>query len=58
MNLGDYSMPYSYIKFLIDEITGIDLDPIPVDYLTVISFILALLISTYVNLNDRKRNRV
>ncbi len=55
--LGCYDMPYSYIKFLLDTITGLDWDPIWVDYGTAISFFTALTISIVLNINDRRSKR-
>ncbi len=58
VEMGDYSMPYSYIKFLIDEITGLDADAVLVDYLTAIMFASALLTSVAVNIVNWKRKKI
>jgi len=55
--LGYYDMPYSYIKFLIDEITGLDAQAYFVDLATAVLFSLAILISVYVNFRDWRRNK-
>ena len=48
-NLGDNNLPNSYVKYLIDRITGIDLDPTMVDIAVIIFFLLALCTSIYLN---------
>ena len=53
--LGHYDMPYSYIKFLLDTITGINFNTVLVDYLTAILFILALFLSTTMNILDYRK---
>jgi hypothetical protein len=45
-------MPNSYIKFMIDTIFGTNLDAVLVDATTVILFLGALCISTYLNVKD------
>jgi hypothetical protein len=50
--LGYADMPNSYIKFLIEELTGLSIDAAIVDAGTAICFFLALLISLYVNFRD------
>ena len=50
--LGFYDMPYSYMKFLLDKLTGIQFNPVLVDFLTVVFFISALLLSLYFNSRD------
>jgi hypothetical protein len=50
--LGDYSMPDSYIQFLIREVTGLQLKAELVDVATFIFLFTALTISLYVNVRD------
>ncbi len=50
--LGHTDMPNSYIKFLIEYLTGLDLSTAFVDMATAILFFAALLISIYVNYRD------
>lgn len=50
--LGYTDMPNSYIKFLIEHLTGLNIDATIVDAGTAICFFLALLISFYVNFRD------
>lgn len=52
--LGDYDMPSSYIKFLIDELTGLDFTAYTIDLWTGILFSGALVISIYVNVIKQK----
>lgn len=47
--LGHYDMPASYIKFLVDLFTGLDVNAVLVDWGTGIAFGLAFIVSIYVN---------
>lgn len=53
--LGYTDMPSSYIKFLVDELLGIELSANVVDLWTGILFVAALVISGYVNWKRRKK---
>ncbi|TYP92119.1 Protein of Unknown function (DUF2784) [Fodinibius salinus] len=56
--LGYTEMPNSYIKFLIEQLTGIDVSAAVVDTGTVIFFALAIAGSLYVNIRDyRNKNK-
>lgn len=55
--LGYTNMPNSYIKFLIQELTGINISAGAVDWLTGVSFSLALILSVVLNIKDYKKNR-
>ena len=58
MKLGYHDMPYSYVKFLIDSLTGLDINARFVDILTFSFFFLALIASMFINIQDwRKRRR-
>jgi hypothetical protein len=48
--IGETKLPYSYIKYLVDFYFNLDSDPVLIDYITAISFVIALMISTYLNL--------
>jgi len=50
--LGYDDMPTSYVKFLIDSLTGINLEAAVVDALTLGCFLLALSLSIFYNLRD------
>ena len=52
--LGYFDMPNSYIKFLIDELTGLEFAAYTVDLWTAILFFSALVVSIYVNLIRKK----
>jgi len=54
VKMGKTGLPSSYMKYLIDRITGLDINPVLVDNLTLILFITALLLSFLLNLKDRK----
>jgi hypothetical protein len=55
MKLGHDDMPNSYVKFLIDSITGLDLNAKLVDILTLVSYFLALTASLFTNFLTRKQ---
>lgn len=52
--LGYFDMPNSYIKFLLDELTGLEFAAYTVDLWTGILFFSAFVISTYVNVFREK----
>lgn len=52
--LGYGNMPNSYIKFLVDELAGLNFDAYTVDLWTGILFSGAFLISIYVNVKSEK----
>lgn len=56
--LGYTDMPNSYIKFLIEQLTGLNLSAALVDTATAIFFFLALIISLYVNFRDFKKKPI
>lgn len=56
--LGYADMPNSYIKFLIRQLTGIDLSAVLVDAATAGFFFLALMISIYLNVRDFRKARI
>lgn len=52
MKLGLYDMPNSYTKFLIDSLTGWDVNANFVDVLTLVLLLAALTASIWTNLRD------
>ncbi len=50
--LGHYNLPNSYVKYLLDRITGLDFNSHLVDILTVVFYFLALSLSILFNLKD------
>jgi len=50
--LGESNLPYSYLKYLADRITGMDFNAVLVDKMTLYGFIIALLLSLYFNFRD------
>jgi hypothetical protein len=54
-NLGMYDMPNSYIKFLLDTLTGLDWNAAAVDIMTGVGFGLALVVSAVLNIYDWKK---
>jgi len=58
MELGYFDMPDSYVKFLVDSITGLNLNAKLTDIFTLLFFLLALIFSITVNIKDwRKKHR-
>jgi hypothetical protein len=57
MKLGYFDMPSSYIKFLIDSLTGLELNEAKVKTLAVTLLALALVASVVTNVRDWKRKR-
>jgi hypothetical protein len=55
MAMGIRDMPNSYIKFLLNLLFGIDIDPGVVDILTAVCFTLAFLFSIIVNIRDYRQ---
>ena len=52
--LGVHNLPYSYIKYLIDRITGLDADADMVEISTIVGFSIAVIMSVYFNFFRRK----
>ncbi|HUX57493.1 MAG TPA: DUF2784 domain-containing protein [Bacteroidales bacterium] len=52
VRLGETGLPDSYIKYMIDRLTGIDINAALVDKVTLYSFLASLIISVYLNLKD------
>ena len=50
--IGVTDLPNSYIKYLADRITGLDIDASLVDNVTLYSFLVALLLSVILNTRD------
>ena len=57
MALGKYDMPYSYIKFLLDTLFGVDASARMVDILAAVLFAMALVCSGIFNYRDLKLKR-
>ncbi len=53
--LGHHNLPYSYIKYLIERLTGFDADPQTVEIGTVAGFVIAVIMSVYLNFFRKKR---
>lgn len=56
--LGKTDLPTSYIKYLVDRLTGLDVNHIIVDKATLYGFIAALAISLFLNIKDFTRRRM
>ena len=57
MALGHDDMPRSYTKFLVDSLTGLDVNAVLMDTLTLVLFLLALFASVMANTRGWKRGR-
>ena len=55
--LGESNLPYSYLKYLADRITGMDFSSEFVDRVTLYGFIIALGLSLYFNFRDLRGRR-
>jgi hypothetical protein len=55
--LGNTDLPSSYIKYLADRLTGLDISTSLVDNVTLCSFLVALVISLLLNIRDFKMAR-
>ena len=55
-NLGYNDESHSYIHFLILKLTGIHLSPTLVDNATLVIFIIAVIMSVWLNIRDRKKS--
>jgi hypothetical protein len=57
MRLGYTDMPSTYTKFLIDSLTGLNINEKLVDFFAVLLLILALFASAWTNFKDWRRKR-
>jgi hypothetical protein len=55
--LGRTDLPYSYIKYLADRLTGLDFNARLVEVATAALFFIALAASIFVNARDFRKNR-
>jgi hypothetical protein len=55
--LGETDLPISYIKYLIDRLTGLDVNETIVNKATLYFFIIALVISLFLNIKDFRKRR-
>ena len=55
--LGNTDLPNSYIKYLANRLTGLDINASLVDDVTLWSFLAALIISIALNLRDYKKGK-
>lgn len=53
--LGNHDLPYSYLKYLIDRLTGLDVNAQLVEVSTVVGFFIALIMSVYLNFFRKKK---
>ena len=53
--IGETNLPYSYVKYLLERLFGLDVSPQTADVMTGVGFGLALLISLVLNYRDRRR---
>jgi hypothetical protein len=55
--LGETDLPYSYIKYLVDRLTGLDVSQPLVDSATLYGLLAALAVSLFLNIRDYIRKR-
>jgi hypothetical protein len=55
--LGKIDLPYSYTKYLVDRLIGLDINASQVDNVTLYTFLAALVISIVLNLRDYKKGK-
>jgi hypothetical protein len=55
--LGLYDMPDSYIKFLVDQLTGLNINAFWLDRIVMAGFLLALTASIYLNIKDQRAKK-
>ena len=48
--LGETDLPNSFIKYWVDKVAGIDADPVLIDVITAITFVLVFLLAIYYNI--------
>ena len=58
IKLGKTDLPNSYIKYLIDRLTGLNINATLVDQVTLYSFLAAIAISIFFNVRDRWKSKV
>lgn len=56
-NLGEIDLPYSYVKYYADRLTGVAWDPLLVDATVLALGLLALALSIWTNWRDAKQPR-
>ena len=52
--LGNENLPTSYIKYIIGRLTGYDINPHATDVFTMVFFLAALGVSSFLNIRDLK----
>jgi hypothetical protein len=55
--LGETNLPNSFVKYLIDKITGKDFPSSLIDNITLYSFLIAIAFSVYFNFLQKKKNK-
>lgn len=55
--MGNTGLPTSYIKYLADRLTGLDINQVLVDNITLYGFIAALVLSLYLNVKDFSKRK-
>ncbi len=56
--LGKTGLPTSYMKYLADRLTGLDLNETVVDKVTLYVFLASLFLSAVMNVRDRKKSSI
>ena len=53
--LGETDLPNSFIKYWVDQVAGIDSDPVTIDVVTAISFAIVFLLAIYHNFLKKRK---
>jgi hypothetical protein len=56
--IGVQNIPDSYIKYLADRLTGFNINSQLIDRLTLVSFLIALLLSLVLNIRDFRKSQI
>jgi hypothetical protein len=55
--LGNNDLPTSYISYILNRLTGYDASPELTDIFTMVFFLAALVVSTFLNIRDYRRKK-
>ena len=56
--LGETDLPYSYVTYYLDQVSGMSWDPATVDILVTAVGLTALALSIWLNIRDSRRSRI
>ncbi len=53
--LGETELPNSFIKYWVDKVAGMDADPVVIDVVTAITFVVVFLLAVYHNILKKRK---